>query len=326
MADGIRDYLGQKKGALKKLDYDPLILLWLKSPGMRSTINIIDEVVVYLSSRNGGGSKLKEWFLSGDQAFSSILVERYIIKYLQNCNDNLVDNIKPPGVDASIKINGESIGIEITTINSMVGEHIFMERLKEKVERTKILSKYTIDIDYQFERIRQSEKDGTLDSYIDSVGNAIIKKDKKGFQELGVSVEYRKENPGYVVYHPIYENDIRWYKKITEELSQKLMGKPKQRQFRQRKDNIVFVGVNFASSSDGIFPRMFEHFHDLPAWCAKEILELRRFWQVELIQIPHVVGICFYFISVDREYPYYPLEIFWQEDYDDLTINLCVTS
>ena len=120
MTENIKQFLRSKQKKIENLNRPlPIIIRWMKSPNMNNVLDIIDKHIAYLSN-NGGSKKLEQWLLAGDINFNTITAERYIIRYLQKRNDNLIDNLGTDGIDAHIVYDNSAIGIEITTLNGDV--------------------------------------------------------------------------------------------------------------------------------------------------------------------------------------------------------------
>ncbi len=315
-------FLDNHKRSVNRSDPPPIILSWLASPGMEPSLSIIDEHVAYLLKSKGGAGKLKQWFLSDDLNFNTITLERYAIRYLSHRNENLIDNIKPRGVDAYLTVDDGFIGLEVTTLSGFIADWIFLERLKLSIINFGIFSSNTLEIRYSHTELLKAMHGKRIINYIDNVANAIQTNDHQTLSNLGISVTYRDTQPGYLVFYPETGEGHPWFRYLTHELWSKLMDRNKVRQFKKYSRNIIIVGINHTSPSDGIFPEMFAHLELPPSWCQNEIAALRTYWSSRLCDLTNVIGICFYVYSLDRENPFYPLQIIWRSPLDMIDFNV----
>ena len=152
----------------------PIILRWANLERMKNELNIIDSKVEYLLKNSR--SKVKEWF-SNDNTLTQITAERYILDYLRKINTSYIENFTGGGVDAYLEVNGEKIGIEVTTINNSTPEWIFHERLLMYLDTKSYSGTDAIEISYPEKSVIKVRY--SLDM-IEKVGNKIIKGGLKG--------------------------------------------------------------------------------------------------------------------------------------------------
>ncbi len=187
----IEEFFKRKSTKIQRLSYRPIVMKWVASPSMNKPLQIIDKKAGYLLEhyQNGGEHKLSDWFLTGDQNFVTQTAERYIIDYLRFQNDNIEDNLKKEGIDATLQIGDEKIGVEVTTLNGSFAEWILIERLSEILNSNNIFHDKTLRIEYDYERIRSETQQNTIDQYLFALGEAIISKNYDSLKTLDVSIE-----------------------------------------------------------------------------------------------------------------------------------------
>jgi hypothetical protein len=134
MGKYLKQFLDRKQREVRKRRPPPIITIWVNRPSMNKCLDIIDLHVEYLLKEQGGIQKLDQWIISDDISFNTITAERYIIKYLQNKNNNIVDNLDRKGIDAHFFDRGNPIGIEVTTLNKDIFDWVFTERLIQFVK------------------------------------------------------------------------------------------------------------------------------------------------------------------------------------------------
>lgn len=325
MTKNIELFLKDKQKIVAVLKPQPIIVRWLKSPRMEQSLTIIDRHVAYLLNHRtfGGMVKLNQWFLSGDENFNAITAERYMIHYLQQKNANVVDNLRKSGIDAYFKWEDGLIGIEITTLNGFIAEWILVERLKQLLDENGFLLDKGLDVAYSHKRISSAAKGGTIYDYIDKAGKAIMLKDYQMMSELEFEIEINDRSPGLISFHHTREgNSFPWFKYITDDLWSKLKEKNKSKQLKEYSRNLVFVGINHLSPCNGAFPFIFEDLGKDEIHYPSEIQEIRKFWTSCMSSLDNVVGICYFFYSLDKEIPFYPLKVFWCSNNNKITINL----
>lgn len=320
-----------EKNKKKNLEWDkkPIIFYWIENPSMNNSINAIEKKCKYLIEQKdeikGGTNKLEEWLFGSDLQFYTITAERFIIDYLKERNgENLLDNLQKSNksnVDAALRVNNETIGIEITTINSFIADWIFKERLSIYLqERYKDID--TLEIEYSPETIKHHQIDFLSNNYefIKEVGLKIIKKDIKGLKELGISVTYSNRPSSCVVWRHTESNTNKEMMTVLTEdiLKKKIEGnKKKKKQLSIHNKNLLFVGINQLQDEYPLLPNIFDK--------AKLSLEnyrkhLRDYYSNHLPD--YLSGICFFFYYLEQKKPFYPLEIFWRKKAEKIKINL----
>lgn len=317
MTDNIEKFLKQHYKA-KNLGHQPIVVHWLKSHRMEQELADINRYVGDLINRGGIG-KLKQWFLAGDENFNAITAERYILAYLQQRNGTIEDNLKPEGIDGILKDENGPIGIEITSLNGFIGDWIFVERLTEFLDESSHGSGY--EITYSYDRICREQQGKRIYEYIEKTGKAILSNDRQAFSELGLSITPHSRGPG-ISFEICDSDNIPWFRYITEDLQSKLMQESKVQQLKRQNRNIVFVGLNQSSPCNWAFPRIFEDLAHGEIHYASEIQEIRAFWTSNMAGLTNVIGICYFFYSLPREVPFYPLKFFWRSESDKIAINL----
>ena len=53
-----------------------------------------------------------------------------------------------------------------------------------------------------------------------------------------------------------------------------------------------------------------------------EIQEIGEYWLSQMHKLTNVIGICYFFYSLEREEPFYPLKIFWRSEEDEIPISV----
>ena len=292
----------------------------MKLPHMKQSLDIIDKHVGYLLN-HGGTKKLEQWLLTDDKNFNAITAERYIIGYLQQRNGNLDDNLLADGVDASLKYGNSSIGIEITTLNGDIASWILTERLTQFLDESGFLNDNGLDIAYSQHKISNATKGGTIYSYVSQVGKAIVSNDYQATCKLGLSVKYRSD-PGSISWDINDSDNYPWLQDITDDLSLRLQDKSKAKQLQKFPRNIVFVGLNHSSPSHRPFPSIFKNLGYGKTHYRSEIQKIREYWVSQMPSLTNVIGICYFFYSIEREVPFYPLKVFWRSDNEKIMIKL----
>lgn len=320
MPRNIQQFLNGKQNKIRKLKQLPIIIEWMNSPTMKDSLDIIDKHVEYLLN-NQGGNKLEQWFFSGDVNFNSITAERYIIGYLRERNKTLKDNTAKDGIDACIKNGNSVVGIEVTTLNSYVGSWILTERLAKFLDKKNFLKDKSLEITYSQQKVSDATKGGTINSYIEEVGEAIVTGDSQAISKLGFSIK-SNSRPGWISWNLGDSSSFPWFRALTDELFSKVQAKEKVKQLKKFSRNLVFVGVNHTSPSNWAFPSIFRdlgineiHYHS-------EIQEIREYWLSHMQKLTNVIGMCYFFYSLEKEEPFYPLKIFWRSEEDKILINV----
>jgi len=271
---------------------------------------------------NGGIKKIDQWFLANDNNFNAITAERYIINYLQQQNRNLVDNISSEGIDAYLDFSISPIGIEITTLNGFVASWILLERLTQHLENSGLLKDKGLEIICSHKRIWDAARAGTIYDLVEKASNAIFSDDDEILASLDISVEFQYTFPGSISFNFDQSDDFPWFKYITDDLYTKLSKKEKANQLREFPRNLVFVGVNHLAPSNWIFPSIFEDLVNGEKRYPSVINELKNYWLSYMASLSNVIGICYFFYSLDREEPFYPPRIFWRSEADKIDVTL----
>ena len=110
-----------------------------------------------------------------------------------------------------------------------------------------------------------------------------------------------------------YDNADKFpiFQLLTKGLISRLEEKKKQLSTHQK--NLVFVGVNHLGPINWMTPNdLFEN--------GRYDENIQNFLSVNLP--PNVIGVCYYYYSIDREGPFFPLKIFWREENNKIPINL----
>lgn len=320
----IEEFFNKKSRKISRLRYRPIIMKWLESPSMKKSLQIIDKKVGYLLEhyQSGGEHKLIDWFLTGDQNFVSQTAERYIIDYLRFQNVNIVDNLKKEGIDATLKIDDQNIGIEITTLNGSFAEWILTERLSEILNLQNFLGDKSLRIEYDYERIRNEMQQNTIVQYLISLGEAIISKNYDRLRTLDVSIEIVLEHFGIISWNSTTTNESPWLKYLTDDLFNKVSDDNKKNQLMKFERNIVFIGVNHVAPGNWAIPSIFDAIGNEGNFYGRQIDSIKEFWEQKMIEFNSIIGVCFFNISIDQESPFYPLKIFWRTGKDIIPINL----
>ena len=320
MTKSIELYLDKRKKKVTGLDPSPIILKWLKSPRMQKPLAIIDKHVEYLTN-HGGTKKIDQWLLTNDKNFNAITAERYIIRYLRQQNRNVVDNLRKDGIDACL--NGKSpVGIEITTLNGFVASWILVERLTELLDSSGFLSDKGLDIVCSHKRIWDATRGDTIYEFVKQASKAIVSNDSEILSSLNLSIELQYDFPGSISFNFDSSDDFPWFQYITDDLSSKLRKRSKAKQLRKYSRNLVFVGVNHLAPGNWAFPSIFDDLGSGEKRFKSEIQEIREYWLSHMASLTNVIGICYFFYSLEKESPFYPLRIFWRSEEDEIEITL----
>jgi hypothetical protein len=289
---------------------------------MQRSLEVIGKKVNYLikNSNLGGKTKLVEWFLSGDENFVNITAERYMIGYLMSKNNNIRDNLKGNGPDASLAIGQEEIGIEFTTLNGFVVDWLFTERLRELLISKGLLADKTIRLKYNHKRLINHKLQ--IYEYVEHISNAIGTNDNTALNDLEISIEMEYQWPGCISWNHDSAENFPWFNYLTTELISKLCKSSKSKQLKQFQKNLVFVGVNQIAPTNWAIPMIFEEIGRRGVSYTQAINGIDNFWSRELRGLPHITGICYFCYSLPREEPYYPLKVFWRNESDIIAINL----
>jgi hypothetical protein len=323
MFKNIQTFFCKKSNKINKKGWKkPIILEWIKKDSMKKSLEILDEKIGYLLKKNAMG-KLENWLLSDDINFNTLTAERYIIDYLRSKNGNIDDNLSEEGVDATLDINGEEIGIEVTTLNGFVAEWIFTERLPMYIKKIKkqFFDSYTIEIKYKPERIKNEMERNKIYEYIEKVGDNIVSNKEKELSSL--DVEYRKleRKSGCIswCYNGNNEDSIV-LKYLTKDLLRKLSEDKKSRQLSQYKKNLVFVGINHVGPIDWLNPGIFKEIGERGISHKESTREIQNYLKKELPD--NIIGVCYYTYSLEKKDPFYRLKIFFRDKNCQIKINL----
>lgn len=322
MTENIIRFLKSKQKKIKNLNHPPpIIMLWMKSLNMNNVLEIIDKHIAYLLN-NGGSKKLEQWLLAGDINFNTITAERYIIRYLQQRNNNLTDNLGTDGIDAHIAHSNSDIGIEITTLNGDVASWILTERLTKILDEKNFLKDKSLEITYSQQKVSDATKGGTINNYINEISKAIISNDGQAISRFGFSINHHDTPPGWISWKVSDSDSFPWFHVITDDLFSKLQAKEKREQLKKFSRNLIFVGLNHTSTNNWAFPSIFRDLGNGEIHYRSEIQEIREYWLSQMPNLTNVIGICYFFYSLDSEVPFYPLKIFWRSEEDKVNINL----
>lgn len=285
-------------------------------------MSIIDQHVERLLNREGGAEKVRQWLLSGDKNFNAITAERYIVNYLHQKNNNIIDSLRSKGIDAYLEDDNSRVGIEITTLNSFLGEWILLERLPQLLNEDNSTNEESFEIAYSFQRIHIETNGGTINDYIMQVGHAILSNDIQALSELEISVKRIENISGRGISWQLRDNyKVPWLDYLTDGLFSKLKDEKKEKQLREFQRNLVFVGINHSSPPNGVFPRVFKDLGDNTR-LHSEIQEIEKYWASHMSDLRNVIGICYFFYHLISENPFYPLKIFWRSEEDKIQIFL----
>jgi len=320
----IEDFLNRKSTRIQRLKHKPIIIKWIESPSMKKSLRVIETKVKYLleNYQDGGESKLIQWFLSGDINFVSITAERYIIDYLILKNSNIEDNLRKTGIDAKLKVDIENIGIEVTTLNGFIAEWILIERLSEFLYSNNVLDDKTLRITYDHNRIMKETELNKIHQYIEKLGSAIEAVDNKKLNSLDVSIEFEHRWAGEISWNHSRADNFPWLKYLTDDLLSKISDSNKSKQLEEHPRNIIFVGVNHITPSNWAMPSIFEEIGAGGNSYKIQIESIEKFWTEVMQDHQGITGICFFYYSLDRVNPFYPLRIMWNNKEDKLLINL----
>jgi hypothetical protein len=319
--NNIQQFLSDKGKRIGRMDRLPIITYWLDALTMRESIAIIDKHVEYFLN-HGGSKKVEEWLLADDERFNAITAERYIMSYLRQLNENLSDNLCPNGIDAHLDYDGSRVGIEITTLNDFIDDWIFVERLKQLLVESNLLTDKGLEISDTHQRLSNEKNGKRIYDYIEQVGRFVKANDVDALSGLEISLKWIDGFPGCISWNLSDGNGIPWYECITDKLYSKLKSVQKSRQLAKYSRNIVFVGINHLSASDGIFPSFFKYIEKSEEVQYPEIKSIQDFWVCRISELKNVIGICYFFYSLEQETPFYPLKIFWRGVEDMVNINI----
>lgn len=301
---------------LKRIKFDkndwrsyPILLRWIESTRMQNEINVIAHKVDDLLSR-GARSKVKEW-ISSDFALTQTTAERYLLDNIRVNNTNYEDSFSGGGVDGYLEVDGDRVGIEVTTINKALPEWILKERLLIYLSLNNFSLNDGIEITYDLPKI-EALKYNQLD-LIEKVGINII---RQNFHPVdGVSLKKISKESGYISWKNISSGD-----NFFSEMSSSLLTiiSEKRKQLSKNKKNILFVGVNLLP--DSIFnPRIFQMLVG-DVYHQEWIDELERVVQKSLTS--NVLGVCFFVYTLPREELMYPLKVIWRDDSNTIPITV----
>jgi len=323
MYDNINRLIKLKAEKIGKLLLKPLIIDWLSCLGMEDSLTILDRKVGYLLDNysRGGEGKLNQWLFSNDVNFCTLTAERYILDYLRSKNKNIEDNLCRKGVDGSLSIANKMVGIEITTLNGFVADWIFTERLRQNISSIGFLNDKTIRVKYSFSRLLKEFREHTLYEYIRHVGSCIADNNTCLLQDANVSIEIEHRWSGSISWEIVDEDESQWISRLTKDLCDKIVTS-KKRQLNKFDKNIIFVGVNNISFPNWAIPAIFSEIGQGGFSYPQQISYINSFWQKALQHQKNIIGICYFYYSLDREDPFYPLKIFWSEDSEQVTVNL----
>ena len=311
----IRDFLLQHERKIGILPRRPIIEAWLDRPSMAGCIQVLDEKVAYLLGKNGGRAKCCQWFLSGDNDFNAITAERYVLDYLRSKNPDLRENLRNKGVDAQLRVNGDTIGIEVLALQCDLGEWVFCEQLPRLLLMIGCGQDRTLTITFSSQRLNVEYQNGGMEPYLEKAVRAIRTQDREllGRLDLSISIE---PGPGIIVWNAKPPDAENWFDILTRNLLNKLTAPQKANQLKRFSRNIVFVGVNQAAQVNWAIPRIFEEIGTGANCYRPQIQCIERFWCAQLA----VIGLCYFVYSLDQREPFYPLRILWQGQNDAVTI------
>lgn len=327
MPQHLEAFIASKRATINSRAIPPLILKWIESEGMLRVLEVIDLHVEYLKQNPGGLKKLDQWLLANERNFYDITAERYIICHLVKHNANIQDNLDTEGVDAILKDASGDIGIEVTTLNSFVGESILMERLAQAQAKNVGLKDAYFHIDFtSYEQIELQEKGGRIHKYIEEIATAIEIDDRGSLTKLGVAIGFPDlEGVGGFSLSVENTDEFPMIEVLTEELLQKLQKGNKARQLKMYERNIVFVGVNHLGPGKWDNPALFQFLVSEPDKYNPHLAQveaLEKFWAENMHELGNVIGICYFVYSLDQEHPFYPLRIFWRSPEDQIELTL----
>ena len=318
--------MDQKRNRINKMSQKPIITNWLDYESMKEELRIIDQKVEYLRKNysKGGEGKLNQWFLSGDYNFCSITAERFIIDYVRSKNTQIKDNIISKGIDATLQIGNQTVGIEVTTLNAFLIDWIMHERLSEILYSNKILDDKTLRIIYDPIYLSKKYRNNIklFYQYITSVGNHIINEDYLSLNNLSIKVEIENRWSGCISWDIENKDEFPWLRLLTEDLFKNITKVNKSKQLNNYPKNIVFIGINNVSPSNWAIPLLFEDIGKNLDIYSKQITHIRDFWQQKLSNYKNITGICYFNYSLNIQNPFYPLNIFWRNDNDIISINI----
>jgi len=297
---------------------------WMKSPSMEKSLQVIDKKVEYLLAnyQNGGEHKLIDWFLTGDLNFVTQTAERYIVDYLISQNSNIEDNLSKTGIDAKLKVGDENIGIEVTTLNGFIAEWILIERLSELLSAKDVLDDKTLRIAYDHARIMKETKQNRIHQYIEELGAAIEAVDVNNLKNLDVSIEFEYRWAGVISWNHSKADSFPWLKYLKDDLFSKLSASNKRIQLMEHSRNIIFVGVNHIAPTNWAIPSIFQEIGTGATSYNTQIENIENYWTTVMQDLQTIIGICFYYYSIDKFGPFYPLRIIWSNEGEYLRINL----
>jgi hypothetical protein len=203
-----------------------------------------------------------------------------------------------------------------------VANWVLVERLTQLLDKHGFLSDKGLDIAYSHKRIQEATQGGTIYEYLKQASRAIVSNDDRALTALDLSVEFQYDFPGSISFKFDNSDDFPWFQYITDDLNSKLREGSKAKQLQEFSRNFVFVGVNHLSPGNWAFPNIFEDMVSGEKHYRSEIQELRDYWGSHMASLTNVIGICYFFYSIDREIPFYPLRIFWRSEDDKIAIKL----
>lgn len=320
----IEELLKRKSTRIQRLKHRPIIMEWLESPSMGESLQIIDKKVGYLLEHyhDGGESKLIQWLLSGDVNFVTLTAERYVIDYLIFQNSNIEDNLGKAGIDAKLKVGNENVGIEVTTLNGFIAELILIETLPGLLSAKNVVDDKTLRVTYDHERIMKEIQKNRMHQYIEELSVAIETLDVKSLKNLDVSIEFEHRWAGVISWNHSKADSFPWFRYITDELFSKLSESNKKRQLMEYSRNIIFVGVNYIAPCNWAIPSIFEEIGIGGTSYSVQIESIENFWTKVMQDHLEIAGICFFYYSLDRVGPFYPLRIIWSNEGGNLPISL----
>ena len=289
-----------------------------------ASLQIIDQKVGYLLDHYqiGGENKLIQWLLSGDINFVTLTAERYIIDYLISRNSNIEDNLRKKGLDAKLKVEDETVGIEVTTLNGFIAEWILIERLTELLFAKKVIDDKTLRFTYDHERIMKESVENRIYQYIDELSTAIETNDAISLKNLDASIEFEYRWANQISWNHSNADNFPWLKYLTNDLLSKLTISNKNKQLNKYSRNIIFIGVNNIAPPNWAIPSIFEQIGVGGTSYSPQIEAIEKFWAKVMQDHQNIAGICFYNYSLDKVGPFYPLRIISSNEREDLRINL----
>ena len=71
-----------------------------------------------------------------------------------------------------------------------------------------------------------------------------------------------------------------------------------------------------------MIPRIFKEIGYRGISYQTEINGIKEYWEKKLQKHQNITGICYFYYSLVRETPFYPLKIFWRNATDKIQFNL----